>query len=40
MWPQLSSPPTHDFKILILHYIRRLLCKFELWLSSYSKEDF
>jgi hypothetical protein len=32
---------TYDFKILILHYIRRLLFKFELcWVSSYSKEDF
>jgi hypothetical protein len=33
--------PTHDFKILILQYLKKLLCKFELlWLNSYSKEDF
>jgi hypothetical protein len=37
----IALPPTHDFKILIVHYIRQLFCKFELfWLNNYSKEDF
>jgi hypothetical protein len=44
VFPQVAPtalPQTHNFKILIMHYIRRLLCQFELfWLSSYSKQDF
>jgi hypothetical protein len=31
----------HNFKNFILHYIRKLLYRLELfWLNSYSKEDF
>jgi hypothetical protein len=39
MWRKLSPSPTHDFEMLILHYIRGFLCKFELcWLSCYSQD--